>query len=1026
MANPRAIFSKTGKGVQEASGKTSHLSRADRAVLKEIDGKTTLGDVALKFDKIPADKFDALIQQLDKDGFVREVSSGASAEPITPLRRTPPPPPKAVPPKAAPPPSPSDDGGGLDFTQAISLPPRGAPAAPKGPAVDLAAASRAEAERKAKEQAAVDYRARQEAEAKAAAEAKAKAEAEARARAAAEAKAKAEAEAKAKAEAEAKAKAEIEAKAKAEAEAKAKQARDMALRMASEAKAKAEAEAKDKARLEAELKGKLEEERKAREDAEKRAAEASERARKELEEKTKLEAEEMRRRLEAEMKAKLEEERRAREEEDRKRREEEDRRRKEEHEQREKEHAERRAKEEAERKQREAEDRKRREEEDRRRKEEDERRAKEETERKQREAEDRKRREEEERRRKEEDERREKERAERHAREEGERKRREEDDRRRREESERRAKEESERKSREPAAAPPPAPPAAASGGGDFGSLLDDLDSFGQKEEEERKAKEEAERKAKQEAEARARAEEERKRREEEERKRRAEEERRAKAEAERKTKDEEERREREDEERRKEAEAERKRKAQEEKQAEERAAAQRAAGAAAAGKAPARAGAKDEEIGVSDDDLDMDDVKRDEAAVSKEARKVAKDREEAVDAAMRPVSRPRNWGKPVALALFVVLAGGVGALHIMPLSTTDYEKAASEALGAPVKVSSARLSVLTGVKVNLEGVAVGDTKIGLVRGFPEIGSLFGPKKVFSRIELEGADLSQAALGQAMFGKVSGDNFRVGRIVLKSVKLDGPLTLPPLDVDAVIGGDGSVQVVNIGGPDKLAVRITPSGENISFEASAGSLALPFVPALSLADFGWKGTANRQGITQSEFDGRAFDGLISGTARVRWGANWTVEGEVRSRGVKVAVFAPTLVSDGKVEGRASYTMSGPAPSKLGESARIDGSFKIENGVIGNFDLGRALQTGGSQTQGRTEFAELSGQGVYDKGTVQLRNLSITSRAMSAGASLDIDAGGSLNGRIAAEVKTPNQTLRAVLNIAGSLQNPVVKK
>jgi hypothetical protein len=120
------------------------------------------------------------------------------------------------------------------------------------------------------------------------------------------------------------------------------------------------------------------------------------------------------------------------------------------------------------------------------------------------------------------------------------------------------------------------------------------------------------------------------------------------------------------------------------------------------------------------------------------------------------------------------------------------------------------------------------------------------------------------------------------------------------------------------------------------------------------------------------------------------------------------------------------MRGPAPAKLGESARVEGSFKIENGVIGNFDLTRALQTGGAQSAGRTQFAELTGQGVYDKGAVQLRNIAVASGAMQAGASLDIEGGGALAGRIAAEVKTSNQTLRAVLNISGSLQNPVVRK
>jgi hypothetical protein len=47
-------------------------------------------------------------------------------------------------------------------------------------------------------------------------------------------------------------------------------------------------------------------------------------------------------------------------------------------------------------------------------------------------------------------------------------------------------------------------------------------------------------------------------------------------------------------------------------------------------------------------------------------------------------------------------------------------------------------------------------------------------------------------------------------------------------------------------------------------------------------------------------------------------------------------------------------------------------------------------------------------------------------MNAGASIDIDANGGISGRIAADVKTPNQTLRAVLNISGKVQAPVIRK
>src|SRR6202008_4937399 len=77
--NPTAIFSKSGKGVQEASGKTSQLSRPDRAVLSAIDGRATLGDVATKVGKQFDNEFKSLINKLDKDGFIRGVSPGAAA-----------------------------------------------------------------------------------------------------------------------------------------------------------------------------------------------------------------------------------------------------------------------------------------------------------------------------------------------------------------------------------------------------------------------------------------------------------------------------------------------------------------------------------------------------------------------------------------------------------------------------------------------------------------------------------------------------------------------------------------------------------------------------------------------------------------------------------------------------------------------------------------------------------------------------------------------------------------------------------
>ena len=946
--NPTAIYSKSGKGVQEASGKTTLLKRADRAVLSAIDGRATLAEVARKVGRTFDAAFEALINQLDRDGFVRAVSSGTSPHGS----------------RAAAAPASPGGGADLDFTTIMPIP----KAPPKAPA---------DAAQRAREQESALYKARQEAEARAQAERD-------RLRAEAEAKARAEAEAKFRAEAEKKLREEAEAKARTSAtDAKAKAARDAALRVAAEARAKAEAE---KARLEAE-RAKLEAERKAREEAERKAREEAERARRE--------AEELRQRLEEERKAREEAERKAREEEERRRREEEARRAREE--------AERRAREEEERRAREEEERKRRAEEEERA-----RQAREEEERARRAREE------------------EEERA-RRAREEEE-----ERARRAQQEEEERARREAEEAQVAPEPEPEPAavtPKAAATGSLD--NLMADLDSFSQREEDERRSRDAAQRKAKDEKARKLREDSERRAQEQAEIERRQAEERR---------KEEEQRRAQEEAERRvREAEEARAREAEERKKAREsRAAAQPAPQPQAA--APA------DDIGVTDEDLDMDDVRRDEALIAEDSRtaqrererearereareREAHERERAAAAPVKPPKPPRRpvkWGKPLAIGLFVVLLAGIGAVHVMPIQTEPYERAASEALGRPVRISSARLSLFTGVRLNLEGVRIGDTgRIASVRAYPELGSLFGERKAFSRIELEGATLAQQALGEALFAKTKGESFSVGRLIVKDLKVEGGLALPALEADALIGRDGAVRSVTLRGPESLIGNITPGDGKVEFEVTASSFALPVAPDISLNSFVMKGTATRQGMNIASWGGAILDGALSGVASVRWTGGWQIDGVLTVRNINAAVFAPALLSEGRAEGTGKFSMSAADPAKLANASRVEGKFTVHKGVLGSFDLSRLIQTSGRQAGGRTQFAEMTGQGVYDRGAVALRDVQISAGALNAGASADIAQNGALSGRIVADVKTATQTLRQTLVLGGTVKEPQVR-
>ncbi len=952
---PNAIYSKSGKGVQEASGKTSLLKRADRAVLSAIDGRATLAEVAQKVGKTFDGPFQQLIAQLDKDGFVREVTAGSSTGSVATVKAAPSRAPVAKA-KAA---GAQDIGLDLDFTAIM-------------PAVKRGAAAVAPA----KEQEAALYKAREEAEARAQAERE-------RVRQEAEAKARAEAEAKIRAETEKKLRSETDAKIKAEVDAKAKAVQEAAMRIAAEAKAKIEAEAR----------AKIEAERRAREEAERKAKEEAEKARRE--------AEELRQRLEAERKAREEEERKRREEEDRRRREEE-----------------------AQRLQREAEERARREEEERLLREEEERRRREEIEAKAREAAEQARREEEDRQLREKEVRAAQARDMEEARARAS---------RRHQEEEARARKSQDETHAAPAVPPLPRVEPSPANATSLDALMADLDSFSQREDEERQAREAADlkqrdqrkREVAEETERRAREravqdERERRQRADEEARRRAEEERRAQEEAEQRVREAEEQRRRE---------------------AEERTLRAREAQAAKPPPAPAP---ELDDIAIGEEDLGMDEVRRDESVVARETRKREREREretrqrsrearERAEAAARTqvkypkARRPVKWGRPVAITLFVVLVLGLGALHVVPIPMEEYEAAASQALGRPVRVGSARLSLFTGARLNLSNVTVGsDVRIATVHAYPRVGALIDQKKGFRRIELDGVSLPQRALADTLGARLRMDGFDVSRILAKNVKLEGALPLPALEADAAIGSDGRLRSVILSGPESLSGRLTPAANgDIEFEVTAASITVPFVRALTLSSFAMKGLANRQGMTIPSWGGAALDGVLSGTARVRWSGPWQVDGVVVARGINAAVFAPALLSEGKAEGSGRFSMSGTDPAKLYNSAHIEGSFSMGKGALGTVDLSRVLQTSGRQHGGRTLFTELNGQATYDRGAVALRNISMVAGALHAGLSAEIAPSGALAGRIVADMRTSVQPLRAVVVLGGTVKEPQVR-
>src|SRR4029077_4219862 len=87
IMNRRSILTKTGKGLLEATGKTSNLSRDLRNILKEIDGKVSVSDLSDKFSKLTEAKLLEALSSMEKDGYLREFVGKQDDGPSVPVGR---------------------------------------------------------------------------------------------------------------------------------------------------------------------------------------------------------------------------------------------------------------------------------------------------------------------------------------------------------------------------------------------------------------------------------------------------------------------------------------------------------------------------------------------------------------------------------------------------------------------------------------------------------------------------------------------------------------------------------------------------------------------------------------------------------------------------------------------------------------------------------------------------------------------------------------------------------------------------
>ena len=556
--------------------------------------------------------------------------------------------------------------------------------------------------------------------------------------------------------------------------------------------------------------------------------------------------------------------------------------------------------------------------------------------------------------------------------------------------------------------------------------------------EAEARAKVEAEMRARRESEERARREEEERPRREEELRRRMEEEARARREAEEREALERSLREQEENARR-EAEY-REREEQQRREEEERARRESEEEALRA---------EEEENRAREDEKQAREEEKAQAKAAKKARKAARAKERAGEDAGRGEEeirdpneaslsareiwakrRPGSLAKQFAAMLLLTLIVAVAALPFVPLESGPYEKAVQAWLGEPVKIGTVNLTLLPIPQLKFEKVVIGKEhplRAALIKAAPVITSLLEEPISLKSLELENATFPREFLPALLQDKSRRGSLGVQRISAKGLKLDIPeLNLPALDVNAILSSDGALQSVAILNAERgLSVKLQPRGERAGIEISADTFPLPIGVDLTLSEFLAKGTVTKGELALSEAEARAFGGRLLGNVRLRWSSGWSMEGEFAVRQMDAGKIAAPLLAGGTLQGKGVYSMKGLLPERMILNAQLDGNFAIQKGSITNVDMTRLLQ-GSSSGGGTTLFSEMSGVVSADANRLLVRQIRMAAGLLNATGQVEMDPQKNLSGRMQIELRAESVQARAMLTVAGTLQNPQFRR
>jgi len=404
-----------------------------------------------------------------------------------------------------------------------------------------------------------------------------------------------------------------------------------------------------------------------------------------------------------------------------------------------------------------------------------------------------------------------------------------------------------------------------------------------------------------------------------------------------------------------------------------------------------------------------------------------------------RSDKKPRSKGAMAGIGLLILVAGGLGALQLMPLGSyvPQVQELVSQRFKQPVRIANMRYTIYPEQMLRLEQVSVGSTqqiKADTVSIPMMPWSLLLGTQEFATITANAITIESSGLDllPAMAKGAEGAALQISQLRLTNIKVDGiPVDVPQFEASINFGRNGALQKMRLS-DGKITVNAAPKDNGLALTISAGEWQLPVGPALNFSDLSVTAQVDRQQATVSAFEGRIGGGRVKGALKATWAGAMTVEGEFNLENGRLQELLPAYTRDfsanGAISANGSYALQGKNLKTLFDASAAEASFTISTGELINIDMVRALQapTASGTRGGKTRFDTLSGALSISGGRYNYKQLQLTSGPLNASGAIAIGDGGALSGRINAELGSKGLLVaRGNLSVTGAVRDPLLR-